>query len=324
MGSLLFRRFIFVFALLAVVGGFAKSKPAFSEVWAYLLEGEESYLKNVNNITDLAYFSAKVNDEGRIERIPDIQKIPENLRKKRRMHCVVSAPWNSSLMYFCLSKDRDTMEKLIEDIVSIADFYDGVQIDFESVKNRETNVFAAFLKKLKEKLPEKTILSVALPARSAKIADAYDYKEISGIVDKVLIMAYDEHWGTGDPGNIASLSWCRRICSYAKENVPSDKLVMGIPLYGRVWQKPEHSRALKYFQTLDLWKQYSAPMVKRDEGGSPCFSYRETVDLLVYFEDVMSLKNKMQFYEDADVSSIGFWRISQEPALLWSSFKLHR
>ena len=47
-------------------------------------------------------------------------------------------------------------------------------------------------------------------------------------MDKIIVMAYDEHWATSAPGAIASLSWCKKIADYASSVIPKEKLVIAI------------------------------------------------------------------------------------------------
>lgn len=296
---------------------------SFQEIWAYVLKGEEAHLKGSEPISDLAYFSAVVGELGRLQKIPDLSKIPTIVRANKRIHLVISTPSNISLMYWCLSKDQETRKLLIEDIVKAAEPFDGLQIDFETLRAEEGQAYLSFLRELKTKLPEKKIFSVAVPARTAEKEDAFPYSKIAMIADKVLVMAYDEHWRTGAPGSIASLAWCKKVLLFSKKMIPQEKLIMGIPLYGRVWQKQEVARALKYPDTLVLWKKYLSPL-ERTVDGTPYFSYKETVDASVYFEDVQSLKSKIGYYEEETLEGVGFWRVSQEPNALWRLLRIEQ
>lgn len=288
----------------------------FSEIWAYVLAGEEGKLKGTEPITDLAYFSAPVTETGRVTRELTLDKLPKALRSRCRVHLVISAPNNRSLMYWCLSKDREAKQDLLNDILRLSAPYDGVQIDFETIRPEDRHAFWDFLKELKSRLPRNKILSVGVLARFKDTQDAFNYQEIAAVADKVIVMAYDEHWQSGQPGAIASLGWCEKIHSFATNRLAS-KLVMGIPLYGRVWQKQQIAKSLKYPQTLDLWKKHQ-PMVKRLDDGTPHFEFKETVDALAFYEDIQSLCKKLAFYQNEGVKAIALWRISQEPAAFWN------
>ena len=75
---------------------------------------------------------------------------------------------------------------------------------------------------------------------------------ISKIADRVLVMAYDQHWSTSKPGPVASLTWCREVAAYASKNIPKSKLIMGLPLYGREWGDQGYSRSIRWNQVNEL------------------------------------------------------------------------
>ena len=307
-----------IWALLSSVA-LASEQFGFREVWGYLMKGEEQYVTGQEPITDLCYFSARVNDIGRLDETLNPPRLPspQGLQRDRRYHLVISAPASKTLMYFCLNKDLATREGLTNDIVRLGGPFDGVQIDFEAMRPEERPAYVAFLANLKRRLGPNKVLSVALPARTHRSDDAFDYRAISAAVDKALIMAYDEHWRTGPPGPIASVAWCERVVRHAIETIRHDKLVMGLPLYGRLWQTDQVARALKYPDTLALWQKQGKPTVQRGSDPTPHFTLKQNVNLAVYWEDPQSLAAKLLLYQHNGVPSVGFWRIGQGPAALW-------
>lgn len=297
----------------------------FRRVWGYVYKGEEKALTGSEPITDIAYFSLAVNDLGRLDRPgPGPMRRPVLSSRpgvQRRVHLVVSAPSNRSLMYWCLSRDLVTRAGLIQDIVAACADFDGVQIDFETIRPQEGQAYVSFLKDLKVVLGPAKALSVAVPARTRVQEDAYDYAAIAAIADAVLVMAYDEHWRTGSPGPIASVDWCRRVCAFAMQKVPSDKLVMGLPLYGRAWQEENPARALTWDQTQGLLRSLSKSPL-REQDGTPFFEYWQPSKMRVFYEDMESLSAKLALYQEQGVQAVGFWRIGQGPPDLWRGLSL--
>jgi spore germination protein YaaH len=304
--------------------GIAADPYSFKEIWAYLMKGEERYLSGNEPITDLCYFSARVNDVGRLDATIRPPQIPRPRGLKRRYHLVISAPASKTLMYFCLNRDYETREALIGDILRLSGPFDGVQIDFEVMRPEERSYYVSFLATIKRRLGPNKILSVALPARTAKLDDAFDYRAIAGAVDRVLVMAYDEHWRTGSPGPIASTDWCEKVLRFAVDNVRDEKLIMGLPLYGRMWQTDDLARALKYPETLELWENRGKPTVGRAPGQTPHFRFRQEVNLAVYWEDMQSLGSKLTLYQRGHIQGVGFWRVGQGPAALWDQLRTMR
>jgi spore germination protein len=296
-------------------------RPVFKEVWAYLLQGEEQELTGAEPITDLCYFAASLSRDGRITEELARPAVTMENGSKPAMHLVIAEGSNYALMHFCLNPRYGVRPLLIGDICRVSRGFDGVQIDFESVSRDDADSFIDFLKELKSRLPAKKKLSVALPARTKPIADdAYDYSRIAKIVDRMVIMAYDEHWSTSSPGPVASLPWCERVVDYAKSVVETEKIVMGLPLYGRAWQDKRLAKALRFRNVQELVAEKQSTINYAPELGA-YFEYSENVVVTVFYDDRRTILEKLRLYRAQKIDSVSFWRIGLGPPQLWSSIE---
>ena len=291
---------------------------AFSnEIWGYLMQGEEKNFPIQSGITDIAHFSSSVQADGTLSDNLDLPPEVINASPDVRRHIVITAPWNSDLYHHYLNPDLPFRETIIQEIKALSKPYDGVQIDFEGISSRDGTAFLNFLIQLKKSLPKDKILSVAVMARwedhkKKYPRDAYDYPLISRIVDRVIIMAYDEHYRTGPPGPIASINWCIPIFNYALKTIPKNKLIMGIPLYGRAWQTKTLSKAYKHHELVEELKKRSTQSdINSKTGGH--FSFNEKVKVEVYHETIESINAKKNLYLSGKIKGLAYWRISQEP-----------
>jgi spore germination protein len=294
-------------------------RPVFKEIWAYLLAGEEQELTGSEPITDLCYFGASLSRDGRIT--DEVTRPVVRLKNgsKPAIHLVIAELSNDALMHFSMNPRYGVRSLLIEDICRVSEGFDGVQIDFESVCRDDADFFIDFLKALKNRLPAERKLSVALPARTKPVADdAYDYSRIAPIVDRMVIMAYDEHWSTSSPGPVASLPWCARVADYAKSVVENGKIVMGLPLYGRAWQDRRLAKALRFRNVQDLVAEKQSTINYAPERGA-YFEYSENVVVTVFYDDHRTILEKLRLYRARGIDSVSFWRIGQGPPQLWSS-----
>ncbi len=296
------------------------SPPAFREIWAYLLRGEEEELTGTEPITDLCYFGAGLTKNGRLSEA--VARPAVSLRDGSRpaVHLVVSESSNSSLMHFSLDPQYGVLPVLVDDICRATGGFDGVQIDFEAVSRDDADHFIGFLMELRRRLPVGKKLSVAVPARVAPVADAYEYTRIAPTVDRMIVMAYDEHWSTSSPGPIASLPWCAKVVDYVRGVVARDKIVMGLPLYGRAWQDKKLARALRFTGVQDLVAETNSTAAYEPELGFH-FEYSESVVVSVFYEDDRSILEKLRLYQARDVSAVSFWRIGQGSPRLWSNIR---
>lgn len=302
-----------------IAGGEIKGKPAvFSEVWGYVMEGLESEFDPKSPITDVCYFSATINTYGELSSIPKRKKIPAQY--KGRVHLVTSCD-GRTLSHFVIDPAFPLRERLISDLVSAVKDYDGLQIDYEYIPPRDAQNFITFLQEVRKRLPAKKIFSVAVPARMRTISDdIYHYPKIAATSDRVFIMAYDEHWSTSAPGSIASLGWCRRIAEYARTVIPSEKLVMGLPSYGRTWGRT-WNRAFYHSGIKRIWRENGQPRIERTEG-IPHFSFTVPLSVTCYYEDDFSLMERSRIYERLGIQKIGFWRIGFEEPSFWKWIKI--
>jgi hypothetical protein len=290
----------------------------FGEIWAYVVAGREEWLKPGLPLSDIGYFGAEVGMYGSLVEVPNRKKLPAF---SGRVHLVVKSD-GRALTYFTLRHGSAERKALIADLLHAAKDFDGLQVDFENVPQRAGESFHSFLAELRAGLGHNKMFTIALPARTKKIADdVFDYAKILPLVDRILVMAYDEHWSTSAPGPIASLAWCRNVARYSLNVIGKEKLIMGLPFYGRGWGNTTTSQAYLYTGIERIINQNSVTDIKR-ESGIPTFEYTVPVKVTVYYDDEYSLSARMEMYRNMGVASIGFWRLGQETPAVWQYIKL--
>ena len=292
---------------------------SFGEIWGYVVAGREAALSAEMPLSDVGYFGAEIDMYGKLTSVPD----PRKLRFFRgRIHLVVACN-GRALSHFILREGSAERKALVEDLLVAAGNYDGLQIDFENIPRRDGRNFLSFLAELRLGLKEKPF-TVALPARTGRMSnDVYDYERIRPLVDRILVMAYDEHWSTSEPGPVASMDWCRNVADYSLRTVGREKLIMGIPFYGRAWGNINPSRAYLYSGIESVMRENSVTNPRR-ENGIPAFDYEASVSVKVYYEDDYSLSVRMDMYKTMGVTAIGFWRIGQESRGVWELIRLEQ
>ncbi|GAB4134411.1 MAG: hypothetical protein Fur0041_07660 [Bacteroidia bacterium] len=123
----------------------------------------------------------------------------------------------------------------------------GVNIDFEGMGSADRAPFTAFMMNLSNQLHTAipgSELSVALYA--VDWSNVFDIPALTPYVDLFIIMGYDYYWsgsttaGPTDPLYNFSTSYnytlSRSITFYLKQGMPSAKLLLGLPYYGREWE----------------------------------------------------------------------------------------
>lgn len=143
----------------------------------------------------------------------------------------------------------DTKRKTL--VTSIDNFVrenelDGIDIDYEelvgggaTVDNTETNKLLPFYTELREALPGVSLISSAVSGGYGWAA--YHFRDIaesmSEVLDFISVMSYDNlgTWGGSPLGDHSSLTDAQGALSRYHNDfgVPKNKLVLGVPFYGR-------------------------------------------------------------------------------------------
>ena len=297
--------------------GTALPVSSFNGIWAYLVSGREQALDFSGPVSDLVYFGAEVDSYGQLVDIPNFRNISSFRGRKH----FVAACNSRSLTHFVLVEGSAERKALVRDLLEAAKPYDGLQIDFEYVPAKDGEVFLSFLRELRAGLGDK-VFSAALPARTRTLRDdVYDYEKIKPIVDSILVMAYDEHWSTSEPGPIASMNWCNRVARHALDAIGPEKLVMGLPFYGRSWGSVNTNRAYIHSGIEELMREQNINEIRR-ENGIPNFKYEMPMSVTVYYEDEYSLSARLEMYKRMGINAVGFWRLGQETPAFWPLIKL--
>ncbi len=113
---------------------------------------------------------------------------------------------------------------------------DGVCLDFEyNMDPGDAQAYTALVARLRETLPAGVPVAVAVTVQQAETGNFYqcDYCLLEVCAaDYVLLMAYDQYNASSDmPGPVAGLDWTEEKLQRELADVPSDKLLLGIPFY---------------------------------------------------------------------------------------------
>lgn len=142
----------------------------------------------------------------------------------------------------------------VADIVSLVTTrgFDGIDLDYEQFAFADGRAtwaatqpnWTAFVNELSAALhAQGKQLSVTIPGPCSTTnacggTNGYWVYNIAGIAaaaDRIRIMTYDFHYSA--PGPIAPIGWVTTTMQYATTQAPANKLVVGVPAYGRSWTK---------------------------------------------------------------------------------------
>jgi len=147
------------------------------------------------------------------------------------------------------SKIQELVKKIHQ--TALTNHWYGVNLDIENVSSNDRNAFSQFVKALSMELSKTSIiLSIDLPPDpSGKDNNQapFDHKVIGQYCNYVVFMGYDQHWSTDPvPGPVTSLSWLKQnIQEFTQTGIPSEKLILGLPGYTRIWEQDQNGHVVK-------------------------------------------------------------------------------
>lgn len=222
--------------------------------------GLKSATKHLNELSMVHPFAFSIKTDGTLLDQADLsegkwKKFFKNAKRKDVDIIPTIMSSDGNLIHNILS-DPDKRQDHIEEIIEMVEEgnFDGVDIDYEGKLADTKDYFSLFLKELKAELGKK-ILTCAIEARTppdsrwrdipATIEYANDYQAIAQHCDVISLMTYDQQRADiklndlrkGEPYMpVADVEWVEKVLLLALEDIPAEKIRLGVPTYGRQWE----------------------------------------------------------------------------------------
>ena len=271
-------------------------------------DGLEEVIDNMEDIDIIYPFIYEIEGGGDIKAKVDIEDgVWEDLLEEaedERVEIIPTIAWFNGEGIHAVLSDKKQRRQLVKDIEDLVDDnnFDGINIDFEEKWAETKDYYSLFLEELKDELGRDE-LTCTVEARMepdhrwrpdampAEIKYANDFKEINKHCDWVELMTYDQQRADlyyndlrkGLPYNpVADIDWVEHVLELALEDIDEDKIMLGIPTYGRAYDvtvAPEwyrdytrvasvdHSRAVELADDI-----YNVP-IGRTDGGEAIITY---------------------------------------------------
>jgi spore germination protein len=206
--------------------------------------------------------------------------------------------------------------------------YYALDIDFEYVPQRDKEAYAAFVKRLTEQLNKVGFLSLVALApktsssQSGLLYEAHDYFALGRAANLALTMTYEWGYTYGPPMAVAPINKVNEVLSYAVTEIPPQKLLMGIPLYGYDWKIPyekgvSKATSISPQQAIVIAYENSAEILYNEASQAPYFRYGNDTHE-VWFEDAKSIQAKLSLLDRYSLAGIGYWNLARAFPQNWA------
>ncbi len=219
-------------------------------------------------------------------------------------------------------------EKIINQLIANAIEYDidGINVDFEYITSDIADDYIQFIRELSVKCRiNGIVLSVdnKVPEESNSF---YNLKAQGEVVDYVIIMGYDEHWGADSgSGSVASLPWVTKGVADAVQMVDSSKVINAIPFYTRIWSEDASGNVIScpsvdMNTAADTLANKGVTPVWVDNFGQNYGEYTEGETVTrIWLEDNTSIEAKLKLIKEYNLAGVAAWRIGLENEDIWNT-----
>ena len=205
----------------------------------------------------------------------------------------------------------------------------GVMIDFENMPAESLGNLRRFTAELHARLaPKHRVVSITMPIDDAD----WSARAFSQVADKLVLMAYDEHWQGGQAGPIASNGWFISHMTDNLKGVPLDKVVAALGNYAYDWHDGHADASTVEEAWLAAHDSNEMPIWDKASGNAG-FAYTDDADdnagtpairHEVWLLDAATSWNQMQMLSRLGVRSVGLWRLGSEDPGFWEVLKTWR
>jgi spore germination protein YaaH len=225
-------------------------------------------------------------------------------------------------------------EKLISDLLEIykENNFKGINVDFENVYLKDRKKLTQFISELTYAFSKEDIIvsvDVTILGGSENWSQSYNHKRIGELVDYLMVMTYDEHWASSPvSGSVASYGWVKSSLEELIKIVDKNKIVMGIPLYTRIWyEEPSREKVNRMDVSSKAITMQGQNNLLRDVGLKPIWDEDARQFYLGYIEDSkvkkiwleeeVSIKEKSKLVNELGISGVATWSRGFETNNIW-------
>ena len=209
---------------------------------------------------------------------------------------------------------------------------DGVNVDIENVTQTERDKYTRLVAELRRLIPAEKEVSVAVAANlngwTTGWHGSYDYEALAKHADYLMIMAYDESWQGSAAGPVASYDFVKKSIEYALKYAPAEKIVVGVPFYGRIWSENGdfNGYGIGLSVISNMLTDYNAKITYDEKARSPKAEFtvkagdkEYTVggkklspgNYTIWFENQRSISNKINLVHEYNLKGVGSWALNQ-------------
>jgi len=287
------------------------------------------------NVVSPTWFSI-IDGEGNVRSQADLDYVKWAHKKKMEVWGLLSNSFEPDITSKAMGSFVSRMN-VINQILQYADLYelDGINLDFENVYTKDGSNITQFVRELKPLAEAKGLIisvDVTPKSKSEMWSLFLDRQALGEAADYLIVMAYDEHWASSPKaGSVSSLPWVEAALQriILEDKVPPEKLIMGIPMYTRIWSEEVKdgetkvsSKAVGMDSVADIIRTKKLKPTYLEAPKQNYVEYIEDAVLKkIWIEDEVSLKSRVELAQSLQLGGIASWTRSLANEQAWKVLK---
>ncbi len=199
--------------------------------------------------------------------------------------------------------------------------YAGYVFDFENLTPQALGRYPAFIAQARAALkPLGREVWVSVPFAD----NSWPLKRFRNAADTVVLMAYDQHWSTGDPGPAASQDWFEQTLALDMGQLDPAHTIVTYGAYGYDWtlkdaNGPGKATAVTFYDATQTAHDSDAAVTLDDNALNPNYAYVDDGGRkhVVWFLDAATLFNQIKVTDPYRPQGYGLWRMGAEDPAVW-------
>ena len=219
--------------------------------------------------------------------------------------------------------DPKAREALVHNLVALANArgYAGYVFDLENLSAPALAVYPELIREANQALNPsgREVWVTALYGD-----DSAPLEQLQSASDTLVLMAFDQHWSTGDPGPVSGQDWFETNLDKRLSRLDESKTVMALGSYGYDWQEadktnPAHSEVVTFHEATQLAHDSESDVRMDSASLNPTFGYKDDsgLDHHVWFLDAPTLFNEVKVSDDYRPRGYALWRLGSEDPGVW-------
>ncbi len=220
-------------------------------------------------------------------------------------------------------------EKVIAKTLELTKSYNmkGINIDFEQTNIDDRDNITQFVREMSSQFRAngiKVSVDVTPQITSDVTKEPYNRKELAEAADYVVVMAYDQHWSSSkNAGSVAQYKWVEGNINMLFRQIPTDKMILGVPFYSRIWTEENgsvKSQTLTMAQANKIISDKNLKVTWDDVSKQDYTEYTEgDKKVKIWLEDSNSIDYKVSLVNKYSLAGVGSWRKGFETQDVWET-----